>query len=728
MGPFKLEKHHILWIILSAMLLAGYFFPGHLWIFSNPFFMPLSLQIVFWFLMLLIFFDDINSFVYRYLKRFETFFYSRKTVNILISLFILGTIFGLLFQCRHYFWGDSHMIVGILEKLEGSAAFDSRRWLTGFVYWTFISIGRSIGWEMLTSLKVLHSIACGLFFVLAYEFSRLFFRSKRAETTGSIFIFLGLIRCGGVLLFTHPELYIPGFICAFYAIYLLIKNWELDSLKRFAFVIPMVIAVLFHPLYIYLGIAFLFLIIGKKFKLTAVIATLSAIGLYWILALFMDLPFERLFLPVFSPQYMFSVNHLATLLSLVLFAAFPIIGIIFKPGKLLPKQDKSDILAGLTIVSLLFFSTLNLEMAELDWDLATAIILPVILYGPVILNRLNKKTKTLILNFMAISLLSWLFLNLSLSDGQNKAEKILETRVTPYFENRIPEERITMIYLYGPDQENRSLKVNYWGRIAIEKRPYLDRPYLYMMVYNITSDNREKAAYFGLKGYQNDAVNVRFNLYFLSSIYGDRDSKRLSSIDDITDAARNFKSLDFLENLSNRIVAYSDSTVSIPDNYSRNLNEILLVTIAANLSSSNGDFEFAEDLYRAASRIYSNSPTLSFNRGILYSNLNRFELARQYLHESLHRGNPPGITNHNIGIAFFKEQIIDSAKIYIERAIQYEPERFGFRKTYSSVLWLTGQQNMAIEYIDEFAQSAAIPEQAAKARHLKEIMKSQLSP
>lgn len=93
-----------------------------------------------------------------------------------------------------------------------------------------------------------------------------------------------------------------------------------------------------------------------------------------------------------------------------------------------------------------------------------------------------------------------------------------------------------------------------------------------------------------------------------------------------------------------------------------------------NQSMDQGNFPLAAESYRRALTIKSDDPDIRTDYGACLHGMGLPHRALEEFRKVLKAHPNHGVANFNMGIVFYNEQVLDSARVYWEKYLQIEPE------------------------------------------------------
>ncbi|RKX70724.1 hypothetical protein DRP53_03995 [candidate division WOR-3 bacterium] len=434
----------------SLLLAFAYGFPHQLWSFSAITVLPLWLQLLFWTALILLLFKETTRWFTRLLSLFGKAISHRQTPYLIGA----GTaIFFLIVGQKHFLYGDSYQCYGLVKRFPQIGYHP--RILSIAVYKLFSSISP---FSLHRDLLILHALLAGLFAYLIQRLVTLLFD----RSTDRAALIIVLLSGSTLLLYNHIEFY------ALPTIFLILTYYYFLSKDSFLFLIPALLAALFHPLLIYLlGLSLLRDEIGRRF--------LYPLSIF-ILILIVHLNLNNLgILLRDEPTYFFSSGHWLQIFNHLILASPPLLFLL--RGQI---KTRLAITWG-AIVSLLIISLLNFTLGGGDWDLSGMILFPLALLVALSLPRSE---------LPRIGLLSLLLFLLNSGIGLNRTWEIrsailhLDHQGTPYLSHQFPGPiRLTYLlkaqYLETDDPYYRNWAIRL-GWEAIDRFPHDDRGYLFL--------------------------------------------------------------------------------------------------------------------------------------------------------------------------------------------------------------------------------------------------------
>ncbi|HDR91392.1 MAG TPA: hypothetical protein ENN75_03985, partial [candidate division Zixibacteria bacterium] len=325
-GGFRIR--HLVGALIAALYLLGYFHPAKLWFTSSVVYSPLGLQILFWGLFCLLFFEEILALVDKAIGRIGELIYEKfSPILRAVLLIIFGAVFIYIFRARHFIWGDAHVIVRYVEEFSTGGGSVTRRFFIELFFSTIVKALSPLGMDTYTILMLLHSILGGVFLWLAAMFGKHFGRNTE-ERAG---IFLIIASSGLFLLFTHLELYAPGLVCGAWFILVFLKNLHSKGFARYFFILPLTLAILLLPLYIYLLIIVPMILI-KRFdkRITGLGMIIVSVGILCFIGSGLDEATKHSCLPMSFPGYFKSSDHIFLIINFILFTTPALFVLPFK--------------------------------------------------------------------------------------------------------------------------------------------------------------------------------------------------------------------------------------------------------------------------------------------------------------------------------------------------------------------------------------------------------------
>jgi len=698
----KINLRYILAIIIAALNILGYFYQGKLWATSGISFAPLLWQIVFWAAFCLLLFDEVLSVLDRAFRFLGDLLFKRLGgLPRAALLFAIGAVLIYIFRARHFLWGDSHVIVRYVEEFAPGNIFIIRRYFVEFLYWLTVKVFSPLGGDVYDVLMLLHALFGGFFLLIAALFADAVGEDSRQKFAA----FLAVVASSLFLLFTHIELYAPGVVFALWGITLLIKNYEKRGFSRFIFVFPLAVAILFYPLYAYFAVLIpLFLIKEFDKRLIAIALTIAAFVIIFFAGRGAEFEAMRFFLPNSFPQYCFSTEHLLLIINFVLFLTPAVFAVFSKVGKL--SSGWNAYLSALGITSILVILPLFFELGALDWDIASLLLLPLILYSAYRVCIAKPKLRAFLLGAAILFCCTEAWLNIENERGESRAENIVLRQKTPYFlYNRSPIDRIVMINIYQPERFWDPFKVYYWGENLIMYEPQHIRPYLYMMSFNQWSGRDDWAAYYALKAIHSGKVGKdmipKLMRFFEKSLV--REIPTLDELEAMLSDGGPF-SLEADEIAEIKRLAFSDE-MPAPDR-ERSMEEILRICLYMNQMGVAGHFDVVDAVYIAGKKLYPCSGNLELIYGAILLIDKRPMEANNALRKSYNLGGDRGSIFSNMGLVCAMLEDIDKGLIIVDKAVRERPWLASYRCNYALLLNAKEGPDAAHKYLLDFAQKA----------------------
>ncbi|MGC9316104.1 MAG: hypothetical protein ACP5G4_10850, partial [bacterium] len=215
----RLSGRHFILLLIACLTIAGYFWPGELWGFSNPFFLPLELQIAYWVVFLALFLSESLDFVARGFEKIAEVLFGKSSFYRTFWVFIIGTAVLYFLRSRSFLWGDSHLFTGIIVKFPDTESLSWYHIPTAFIHRIALGVlsaiipdpAQTASASSAIILELFNATLGGFFVAMAYRFAE----KLKGEYLRKLLVFIGLALSGGFLLFTHLEFYSLPYLVAF---------------------------------------------------------------------------------------------------------------------------------------------------------------------------------------------------------------------------------------------------------------------------------------------------------------------------------------------------------------------------------------------------------------------------------------------------------------------------------------------------------------------------------
>ena len=696
-------------LAFAGLFLLGYFIPRGLWAFSNLYFLPLSIQIAVWFVLLALFFGEVDDIFVKGIVRFGEGFFKLRRRHREIAIFAFFLVVYYLFRSRNMLWGDSHMLAANIASFPATKSILWHHYGTAFLY-KIVSVpighllfaaGLSKQFSYLFGFNLISAVAGGSFAIIA---SRIADFSGRDGFNKAVILF-GMLFCGVSLVFTHMEFYAPSLVLAAWGIYLAMRSAKAIPSRRWIFILPMSLAIALNPIFIYLAIIAIYFLFGRRnFVLRSLLFSVGFACIYMIIGSFADLPFCGHLL--FSdPLYLFSGRHLLNVANFLLFAAPAALALPFARGR----TESAKLLAGLSVPAILLVFILKFDYGAMDWDLAATILLPFAIVAALCLSRIPRKTAAIVVAAMFVFFASWLYLNADLDRGLDKGESTILAQRTEYFRRKPPEERLIQIYHRNIFRRKRHDRIEKWSSICREKYPYRVMPYIYAIFVDLEEDDADGAAYLALLAFDKTNIERRL-LPTVINIIAQSDRAQLETVlveiekggvpSEVT------QSFPVDKKLEAELFRLAASDASPNPDRPRSLVEVLHIAGYISYYASIGEIERAAKVYLGGRKLYPNSPSIPNNWGIILNYLKRTEAARRAFETARSLGGDEGNFYSNMASSYYNDGDYAAAKRYILRALEVEPGKAMFNINYAAILFRLGRRREGIEVLREYIARA----------------------
>ena len=704
----RLQKRHIFAAIFAALFLLGYFFPGRLWSSSNPFFLPLWIQLLFWVLLLF----TIPREGAEYLSRAgdsagDLLFERWPAVAVQIAIFLGAALGGILLRSRHFLWGDSHMLTGIVTLYPEHPSRSIQSYFTLILYdgaqrlvrlFSDAGDAKTAYWGI-TGLSALFG---GLYSVICYRLS------KRFAGGGSrrLAALMVLLLSGAGMVFTHIEFYAPALCMAAWALYLyLTRKKSTSGFRRISYLIPALVAgVLYLPLVYILVLFIVFEIFAERHHLLiAGILSAAAIAAYWILGSIFELPLKQFFLPLSHPDYFLSWKRLLTLVNFFIFLS-PAAILLFTPTR---PVDRSRELGGMALCAAALILVLNLSFAGMDWNIAATLILPLMVLLAEKTAALSKKGAITVAMLCFLAFGSWLYLNVDEERGMAKGEAMLLKEWSPYFEEKSPQERLAQVYFFNMKKDERAPRIIKYAGWCLENEPYCENAYDYLIEIYGRRKNYERAAFIALKALEQGMVKTHYlkQLACAGGYMVLRENPRGSGEVAVYDPA-------FVAELK----ALLGSSVNIPPGRGRSILELYSITAFISDLCKTGDVAAAESIYAAGRRLYPHSGLIPLSFGSDLVRIDSTAKGRPLLRQAAALNGYTGNIYTTLAVSHYKDGNFVTAERYFNKAIETCPERLDYNYNYAYALATRGRTSEAISHMKDYIERAKYVEQRRRAR------------
>ena len=720
----KLSGRHFVLLLIACLTIAGYFWPGELWGFSNPFFMPLGLQIAYWGLFLALFFSENLDFVSFLLDKISKSLFCKSSFCRTFWVFVIGTAFLYFFRSQSFLWGDSHLFTGIIVKFPETESLSWYHIPTAFIHrialgvlsWILPNPTQTAAGSSATILEYFNATLGGIFVAMAYRFAG----KLKGDTFRKLLVFIGLAFSGGFLLFTHLEFYSLPYLVGFTGLtefYLSIRDGKKPKLAY----LLIVASVLLNPL-----LAFLLLtataFVGEK-HYSKIIVGISLVGMliYYAGGFFFNLPFGEKLLLYANPSHFGDGTYWLNLLGF-LFIASPAVALIFMKRDI---SRSADIFRWLALPAVLIVASLELDFGGLDWDFAVMMLLPLSLAGAFALFEAEKRTAVMFAMLITLTLSTWLYLNADTRRGRAKGEATLLAQQTAYFERKPHELRLAQIYYNNPRHRYNYDRIWFWANENIDKYGHLSMPYIYMISANRIAGNTQSASWFALQGYERADIDPWF-ISVVISLLVTTDAPQItritSAVESEDGSLAEFVQFPVNKGFEREMIRLSDPEEPMPAEYTGGLTAALLAAAYVNYNSIVTDSMTTRKTYEGAVRLYSRTPSIHTNWGTAVLRYGRYDDAREAFEKARDLGGYIGNYYNNTASVCFAEGDYDCVFAYLDSAVAVEPMDFGFNRNYSAALFTLGQQDSAIAYMERYAARADY-ERADKARQYIEVLR-----
>ncbi len=711
---------YLIAIVLAAIYLLGYFFPAELWFTSSVTESPLTVQIAFWAVFCFLLFEEFLAIIDKLLGRLGEFLFNTlKNPLRAISVIIFGAVLIYLFRARHFIWGDSHVIVRYIEEFSSRGSNIARRYFVELFYWIFTKIFHPFGLSVFSVLMIVHSLLGGIFLWISLEFAKFTGKNAREKTA----IFLVIATSSLFLIFTHIELYAPGLVCAMWFITLLVKNLEKKGYARYLFFVPLIFAVLFNPLYLYLTIIIPLAFIHKIDKrLIALLVMALIIGTLYFAGSGLSEEVARSYLPLSFPGYFVSIDHLWLKLNFLLFTTPAVLILLTKFEK--KPNMRVQYMSALAITSTILIIPLFFELGALDWELASAMLFPVVIFAGYRASGMKPHLRAFIVALALILFCTEVYLNADNIEGESRAENVLLRQRTPYYlYNRSPLDRLVMTNIYLPEEFWDSYKVHRWGNKLIEYEPQYARPYLYLMSFNLWVDEPDRAAYYAFESIHSGKVGKdmvpRLMRFFAEALV--HKVPTLEEFEKLYSEGGPFSlEPELIEELQQ--LAYTEK-MPVPDR-EKSLEEVLKICLYMNQMAVAGHFEVVDAVYVAGKKLYPTSGNIELIYGAILLMDKRPTEANNALGRSFVLGGDQGSIFSNMGLVCAMLGDTDKGLMAVGKAIVERPWLASYRCNYSLLLSSKFGPDSAISYLDNYHDMAMRNGFPAEASMVREFMGS----
>ena len=548
-------------------------------------------------------------------------------------------------------------------------------------------------------LNLIHSACGGFFALIAFKLSIL----KGNEPFQKAIIFITILSSGVFLTFTHQEFYAPSLVFAIWAFYLILKN-ESNGKSRI-YIIPLIFAIILNPLYIYIAFGALLTELPKKKRNLIIEISALCFVVYLILGIIFKLPLEKNIIVFSDPKLFCSLHHLLLFINLVLFSSLAVPAFIFRRGK----TYKKGILFFTSIIALILVIMLKMDYGAMDWDLATTILLPLMLMSALHICTLDRKISLPIALICLIISCTWFYLNVSIERGMNKGESMILVQKTEYFCRKPPEERLIQIYHRNIFRQKRLDRIEKWCEICRAKYPYRTMPYVYSIFVALEKDMPKRAAYTALKAFEKTNIERKM-LPAVINIIAESDSAELESI--ILRMERGGEKLELMQSfpvnrkLENEIERLAIECECSDTLWNKSLIEVLHISGYVAYLASSGDLEGALAFYKGGRKLYPFSPAIPNNWGIILNYLRNTDEARKCFGIALSLGSSKGNYYNNMASSYYNEGKYIEAMKYIEKAIEIEPGRAIFNINCTAILFKLGRKGEGISKLKAYVENA----------------------
>ncbi len=724
-GGFRIR--YLVGAIIGALYLLGYFYPRELWFTSSVIYSPLGVQIVFWGLFCLLLFDEVLGLADKALGGVgELLFEKIRPSFRAIFLLIFGAVFIYIFRARHFIWGDAHVIVRYIEEFSTGGGSVTRRYFIELFFSTFVKALSPLGLDTYTILMLLHSVLGGVFLWLTAKFGEHFGRNTK-ERAG---IFLITASSGLFLMFTHLELYAPGLVCGAWFLLSFLKNLHSKGFARYAFILPLALAIMLQPLYIYLLIIVPMILVKRLDKrITGLAMIIVSVGALCFIGTGLDEATKHSCLPMSFPNYFLSKHHLWLLVNLILFAT-PAVFILPLEFKKRPGEE-IQYLSALAIASVALIIPLFLELGALDWDLTMTLLFPLVFIAAIKTVRKRPELRAFIVGIALLVCSTEMYLNIDNYRGEKRAENILLMQRTPYyFFSRSPLDRLVMTNIYQPEKFWNPYKVTLWGDRLIEVQPHYARPYLYMMSFNLWTDRKSRAASYAFQAIHSGKVGEdmipRLMRFFEESLV-----REVPSYDEVermfNDGGPFSLDLELIRELQE--LALTDKMPS--PNRERSLEEILRITLYMNQMAVAGNFEVVDAVHRAGKKIYPKSANIELVYGAILLMDKRPVEANDALRNAFELKGDIGSIFSNLGLVCAMMNDVDRGLAVVNKAVEARPWLANYRCNYALLLNEKFGPDSAYSYLQNYgmmAERGGYPTEAAVAWEFMQSLKSAETP
>lgn len=701
----KLEFRHIFLMFIACLMIAGYFWPGELWAFSNPYFLPLWAQIIFWALFLSLFFSETINMLAEAAGLFGKAFLRNSNFYKAFGVFVLSTIFIFALRSRSYLWGDSHLFTGIIAKFPNTESLSWYHFLTASIWRhlaSAISLLTRLPLEIRASstsvvLEIINALLGGAYIAICHSFSA----KIKTELARKTLVFLALVFSGGLLLFTHLEFYSLPYLIAFWGITELFLAMQNNTFSILGFLL-IGIAIVLNPFLIFLVLALTLFLDNKKYRVLITAISIGVLALYHLLGILSEMPFESEFLLFTNPAHFGDITFWLNLFGFI-FVASPAFAAIFIRKRF---SRRIDIFRWLFIPALTILFLLELDYGALDWDFAVIILLPLSFASAIALIEIDRREAIALASLVILITGSWLYLNVDLSRGQRKGEITLLAQETGYFERKPHELRLAQIYFNNPQHMKRYYKIRYWSEKCIDKNDHMPMPYIYLISASKLMDKPQTAAWYALRGYELADTDPWFISVVISLLTAENNPE-IEKVMRVIEAGE-AEQLQFIgfpvnESLENMLVRLSDTSVALPDYKTGGLTTALHAAAYINYSSIAFDSIYTRRIYIGAKRLFPYTSSIYTNWGIALLKYKRFQQAREAFTRAREVGGYAGNYYNNIASVCFAEANYECVFTFLDSALAVDSLDFDYNRNYAAALFVTGKADSAIAYIENYS-------------------------